>query len=726
MDTSQFRKSNNIEDGRLPDPTPNRYGETLGERIGDVWRQATSNQSAGALAGDIASKVGYKNKWGTGPDNAPQGSMEEQAGNNSDYWNDPAKKDAEQRPFDDPAFRGSGSGAINTDNAPSNSGSNALDAVQAAMDYGQQKVMGGGQPPATTTDAQPQASASDSQSFEEGGPVLPISPQLPSLGDEHAMDMSRLSTSAAKRAQAAATKRSSGTQSYAEGGAVEDPQEEPQAAPQAQDDAGGSPDPALPVGNQGDATPLPRPPAPANWPQDRAGILPTTSSSDTQGQVNQATNGEQPQQQPQVDPALIQGYLRGDSAASKQTYDAFANRADPRSTMLPDARNIATVQKALEDAGPKAAFGIVQYDRKNWDHEMNLARLALTQGKPADVVRHLNEAYHYMPDGTHIDWSQNEAGGYRAEVEFNTPNRNPVKGIDDKKAAPNYQNVELTTEQIHDWVNIGKAGQFDSVLNKNGPNVLQELAETPGTPLPRQPGPPLSKAPYGSAQRPFAAPPPNQGPAAPPKETYQLTRQQIEERARDMYPMVGDNRKRLEAENAMLQAGQTNETNTTKANNPTGVQVLKNTGGVDIANIKGDFFLQGKNIVEAGKTQHGAQLLEAALAKTQSAHDSKEETDQTNLLREYIKAAPFMPGGIPENVAAQIAARMAKGQQGGQGGAPGAGAAQGSVGSPRPGLNASTGRDNQLTNIRAPSPQTVQAAKPKAVLGPDGQYHPVQ
>ena len=837
MDYSDWRRSKNVEDNRNPTGEHNPFGETVSGKLGDVWRQATSNQSLTQMLGSAARGAGIPNSLGTGPDSAPKGSLEEQAGNNSDYWNDPAKADNASTESDGSSQRDRVSGnvnagAINTTDAPADTGSNALDAVQAAMDYGQQKLMGGNKPQANTGSDQ-------SQSFEGGGPVLPITPPLPNLADEHAIDMNRLSTSAAKRAQAAVTKRSSGTQSYAEGGAVEDDQAEPQAAPQAQDDAGGTPDPNLPVGNQGDATPLARPPAPANWPQDRAGILPTTSSGDIQGQVKQATSGDQPQQppqqQPQIDPAAIHRHLSGEGAVSKQTYDAYANRADPTSTMMPDARNIATVQKAMEDAGPKAAHGIIQYDRKAWDHEMNLGRLALTQGKPEDVVKHLNEAYHYMPDGTHIDWSQNESGGYRADVEFNTANRKPVPGIDPAGKKQSYQNIELTPEQLHDWVNIGKAGQFDTVYAKSGPNVLQELAKSQGTPLPQgqpsgqqsqqdqaqqrqgspqgqPPGQPpgqfyragqvanppgwqtkgqqqgelqfdrrgqvtdpraaqaqgwvqdpdgiwqppgrhiqsdlrgvprpngsryqgtviygeqnntaplytSKRGPPGSNRRDLLYPqghevPPNPGMGDQPEQTPQQylqsqkwqqtsrdsdqtravapgSREERDQRLNAQFPSVNQRGARAATETALDQKAQENEVAMIKAKNPLGVQTLKNAGGADVANIKGGYFIQKANVVEAGKTARGAQVLEAMLAKTQSAADSKAETDQTNLLREYVKAAPFMPGGIPEGVAAAISARFAKQGQGQLGNAP---VAAPTAPSPPPtGRNATTGSPN--------------------------------
>ena len=468
MDYTDFRQSKNIEDNRVPTGEPNPFGETVSGKLGDVWRQATGNQGPVAYAGSVARSAGIPNKLGMGPDNAPAGSLEAQAGNNADYWNDPAKADNVSNESDGTSPHDlvggntnvPGSGAINTSDAPSETGSNALDAVQAALDYGRKDISGGAQ--------------QGDQSFEEGGPVLPVGPKLVPIEDQHALDMNQLSTSAAKRAQSAVTKRSSGTQSFEEGGAVQDEQIEPQAAPQpVEGDETGAPDQ--------NATGTP--PAQAQSIEGDTGTAQPRPALDVEGASGQ---GRAEQQRPAQDNEpghldatqapitdLIKRYLSGDGAASKQSAEAYANTADPQHQMQPDERNLAAVQAAMEKAGPKAAFGIIQYDRKNWDHEQNLARLALTQGRPDEVVKHLNEAYHYMPDGTHIAFSQSEMG-YRAEVEFN------------KDGKTSYQNVDLTSEQLHDWVNIGKTGQFDAVYEKGGATVLQMLAKEAGTPVQQQ------------------------------------------------------------------------------------------------------------------------------------------------------------------------------------------------------------------------------------------------
>jgi hypothetical protein len=43
MDYSNWRRSTQVEDAREPDDTPNRYNETVGSKLGDVYRQVESN-----------------------------------------------------------------------------------------------------------------------------------------------------------------------------------------------------------------------------------------------------------------------------------------------------------------------------------------------------------------------------------------------------------------------------------------------------------------------------------------------------------------------------------------------------------------------------------------------------------------------------------------------------------------------------------------------------------
>lgn len=487
------------------------------------------------------------------------------------------------------------------DNTASN-GNDALKAVDDALSYGRQQITGQGQQMASNTPARPAGPGGDqpdTNPFPTKTPAIPFGNRDPNkplpiqnFGPGQTMSPS----------------------SYASGGAITPVSgiDLAHASQSSQvDDANGNPD--QPAGPAADANGTPDQPVTGGQ-----GAVPAQSTQGDQGaiptQQPDGGGGNAPHQLLQKGASAIRQYLSGAGALSAQTVEQFKQTADPDNSLPPGNRNLAAVKAAMEKGGPKAAFGVMQYYRKTWDHEQNLARASLNgaNGRPPnpdDVVAHANAAYPHMPDGTNITFSKSE-NGYRAAIEFS--------------GGAKYQNVDLTPEQMNEWVNIGKSGQFDGVYENGGAAVLQKIAQGQGTPLQ------TSQASAGSTNR--TAIQQKSSPAALTAMSGFDPQDIAIAKAR--FQSVNDYPKMLDFLQE-LRAKRQEEATTVKA------AEAKQGNAIEVANIRGNISRANSGDKTIRQQMHEQNQLDIAMQNIKQRGASQQDAQDMKLIENYNSQAAF-------------------------------------------------------------------------------------
>jgi hypothetical protein len=176
----------------------------------------------------------------------------------------------------------------------------------------------------------------------------------------------------------------------------------------------------------------------------------------------------------------IISYLMGADAGAPHMIQEAAAVADPQGQMNASDRNIVAVQKTAETQGPEAAWKLVQANRVAYNAKQAFAYTALngTQQKPADLgaaIDAANQAQSHVLDGSDVQFAPSQ-GGVTATV---------------KSANGQTQQIPLSLDAFRQYLNIGRNGQYDRVMQDTVPGTLQKLTQSPGSrtiqaPSPRQ------------------------------------------------------------------------------------------------------------------------------------------------------------------------------------------------------------------------------------------------
>lgn len=170
----------------------------------------------------------------------------------------------------------------------------------------------------------------------------------------------------------------------------------------------------------------------------------------------------------------VLAYLMGADAAPPQVAQKFATgvKAEYPGVSDDDA-NVLAVHKALELGGPDAAWQMVQYNRTAYNAKQAFAFTALmgTPQKPADpqaAAQAATQASQHILDGSQAQFTATPDGFITATVKMPGSGQ-PVS-------------YNLSPEQFAQYLNVGKDGQWDRVMEQGGvPGTLQRLSsKAPG------------------------------------------------------------------------------------------------------------------------------------------------------------------------------------------------------------------------------------------------------
>lgn len=166
----------------------------------------------------------------------------------------------------------------------------------------------------------------------------------------------------------------------------------------------------------------------------------------------------------------IVGYLMGDGAANPAAIEQAGAQVDPQGQLSADDRNLIALNRAVELAGPEAGWPLMQAHRVAYNAKQAFAKTALTgtQQKPADLnaaIDAANQAGQHVLDGSSVKFSPAQ-GGVTATVTM--------------PGTSQTQQIPLTAEQFGKYLDIGKDGQWDKVMDKSVPATLAAIQkETP-------------------------------------------------------------------------------------------------------------------------------------------------------------------------------------------------------------------------------------------------------
>lgn len=181
----------------------------------------------------------------------------------------------------------------------------------------------------------------------------------------------------------------------------------------------------------------------------------------------------------------IVSYLMGDGAAEPEAAEKFALGVKHEyPNVSPDDANLLAVQKAFELGGPGAAWQMMQFNRSAYNAKQSFAEAALqgVQGKAPDphaAADAATKASQHVLDGSTSNFTADNQGFITATVK--------LPGNDTP------QNYRMSPDQFRQYVNVGKDGQYDKLIEMGGiPGTLQRIVGQAGKggALPTQSGAP--------------------------------------------------------------------------------------------------------------------------------------------------------------------------------------------------------------------------------------------
>ncbi len=161
----------------------------------------------------------------------------------------------------------------------------------------------------------------------------------------------------------------------------------------------------------------------------------------------------------------IISYLMGADAAPPQDVQQLAQQVDPEGQMTPSERNLVAVQKTAEEQGPEAAWKLVQANRVAYNAKQAFGYAALngTPQKRPDLLAAIdaaNQAQSHVLDGSDVQFTPAQ-GGVTATV---------------KSPDGQTSQIPLSMDAFRQYLNVGRNGQYDRVMQDTVPATLQKLA----------------------------------------------------------------------------------------------------------------------------------------------------------------------------------------------------------------------------------------------------------
>lgn len=194
----------------------------------------------------------------------------------------------------------------------------------------------------------------------------------------------------------------------------------------------------------------------------------------------------------------IISYLMGAGAADPQTAQKFQQGVKHENPGISDDdANLLAVHKAGEMGGPAAAWAMVQSNRMQYNAKQAFAKAALNgidgkSGNAQAAAQAATQAGAHILDGSATIFTAMSGGqGFTATVKMPGTDRSV--------------NFQLNNDQMNQWLDVGKAGMWDKVMEEGGtPTALQKItasapnntaAAATAQPSQGQPTPPAAAGP---------------------------------------------------------------------------------------------------------------------------------------------------------------------------------------------------------------------------------------
>lgn len=372
----------------------------------------------------------------------------------------------------------------------------------------------------------------------------------------------------------------------------------------------------------------------------------------------------------------IASWIQGAGGMEPAQTKALEDAADPQGSRHESDRKLAAVAEANKRGGPDAALGAVQGYRKQYNMLNSFAAVKLNQGDTQAAAEAATQAQNNMLDGKRVSFAYNGDGVTVAVTNSGETNPSAV--------------IQLTKPQFNAFLR-GSEGQYDIVHTTGLEASLQKLAGTAGKALDQQQGTARPNAQFsGGVRSPSAG-------AQPVQPNYDP---QIEARSREMFPSVGQNTERLQWIAAQEQQREKNKIDLAKSRHDYTVDAarIRADASRDVATTRGGTARDVEASKSTDRKATVANNLNIAIRKIEGTQGNVQLIETMKNARSYLNS--------PEYNEAEFKKRF-------------------------PGfegfLNAPQAPQAQAPRAQAPqAPQPGGKAKPKAVLGPDGKYHPVQ
>lgn len=201
------------------------------------------------------------------------------------------------------------------------------------------------------------------------------------------------------------------------------------------------------------------------------------------GAVGQAVNGGVKK---------IVSYLMGEGAADPTSAKKFEQGIKHENPGISDDdANLMAVHKATELGGPAAGWAMVQYNRSAYNAKQSFAQAALNgidgkAGNAQAAALAATQAGQHILDGSATQFTADPGGaGFTATVK--------VPGSDRRIG------FQLTPQQFNQWLDVGKDGMWDKIMEQGTPASLQKIAQTQ-SPNDAQPTAPAGQGEEGGDQ----------------------------------------------------------------------------------------------------------------------------------------------------------------------------------------------------------------------------------
>lgn len=385
----------------------------------------------------------------------------------------------------------------------------------------------------------------------------------------------------------------------------------------------------------------------AAQPDDNSGAAPVAapqqSAIDTEDQPGFKSQGVGPLAPVGRGIKHIISYLSGMGAANPNELQQAAAQVDPQGQLSPDDRNILAVDRASQSGGPEAAWKLVQSNRVAFNAKQAFGYAAINGNgqKPPDLnaaIDAANQAGQHVLDGSSVQFAPSQ-GGVTATVKM--------------PGSTQPQQINLTTDQFKQYLNVGGDGQWDRLMENTIPATLQRLSQSQGQPGQQQR--PVYNPVARDAQRPAPPQKSNFGKTPstlnlsgndnvqPPAEDNSGIDPQLQNRANTLFPSAsqGDERNRYMASDI----GRSEELQTRRD-----VAEQQGINSVNAARARNEG-LEAVAKTKAGAWQYASdqklaaakQQIAAKIAQNQSTNANQSETHALKLAQTLILAGKPVP-----------------------------------------------------------------------------------